>query len=152
MPVLHLTVCQTPTRSLKCECKTQKNMHVFIHMETNGLLASYRTQSPTSHTKIPLWSGNYRSARLVPLSLPVFWLQLERDRQAKNPSIWLLTEKELKMCSDPSALWFIKDVGCSVPLLITGQATTVALTCRLDEKTQKRIWPLNWKSFKQWPI
>lgn len=112
MPVLHLTVCQTPTRSLKCECKTQKNMHVFIHMETNGLLASYRTKKPTSHTKIPLWSGNYSSARLVPLRLPIFWLQLERNRQAKNPSIWLLTEKELKMCSDPSALWFIKDVGC----------------------------------------
>lgn len=112
MPVLHLTVCQTPTRSLKCECKTQKNMHVFIHMETIGLLASYCTKCPTSHTKIPLWSGNYRSARLVPLSLPIFWLQMERDRQAKNPSIWLLTEKELKMCSDPSTLWFIKDVGC----------------------------------------
>lgn len=29
-------VCQTPTHPLKCERKTQKNMHVFIRMETNG--------------------------------------------------------------------------------------------------------------------
>ena len=106
----------THTFPLNSVCEKGTCMFPYTGREI-AWLASWHTKSPTSHTKISLWSGNYRSSHLTllsPSSSPfflIFWLQIEGDRQYKNPSIWLLTEKKLKMYSGPSALWLMNNVG-----------------------------------------
>ncbi len=109
--------CLPNTHTFPQQC-VQKRTCMFSYTGRKiAWLASWHTKSPTSHTKISLWSGNYRSSHLIPslsLFLPVFlifWLQIEGDRLYKNPSIWLLTEKKLKMYSVPSALWLTNNVG-----------------------------------------
>lgn len=112
---------QTPTLSLNSVCKIKE--HACFHTQKEkspGWRAN--TQRALLHTQRFLSDLAIRDHPTSPpppphslcLFLPVFlifWLQIERDRQYKNTSIWLLTEKKLKMYSVPSALWLMNNVG-----------------------------------------
>lgn len=110
------SVCQTPTLSLNSVCKKKKEHACF----------------PTQQEKLPGWQANIQRALLhtqrflsdlaiidhptspqsLPLSLSLPHLLIaDWEKQDKNPSIWLFTEKKLQMYSVPSALWVMNNVG-----------------------------------------
>lgn len=120
MPIFHPTAPAKHPHFPSTVCAKKKKEHACFH---------------TQKEKSPGWHANIQRALLhtqrflsdlairdhptspppfLALFLPVFlifWLQIERDRQYKNPSIWLLTEKKLKTYSVPSALWLMNNVG-----------------------------------------
>ena len=110
------SVCQPPSFHSKTVWE-KNNMHVFIHRKQNCLAGKLTYKEPyfthkdfsliwqlwiiPPHPPIPLFLS----------VLVILWLHTEGDKQYKNPSIWLLTKKKLKMYSVPSALWLTNNVG-----------------------------------------
>lgn len=62
----YIQQCLPNTHTFPQQC-VQKRTCVFSYTGREiAWLASWHTKSPTSHTKISLWSGNYRSSHLTP--------------------------------------------------------------------------------------